>query len=233
MRQLVTTTVVTAATGSQTAEGLATANPYDLSVLETVKNELNIDDSNITNDQWISRAITRGSIAFANFCNRTFPVQTLKDVIWLQADAYPYQVPGVVSPLQLSSWPLTSVASCSVNEGNGYILNLTAGTDYIVDNNNGQLIRLNIWTNFPTNWDAAPTTVQYSAGYATIPSDLEDALLRWVAGAFQARKRDPMLKEREQPGMGREVYWIPNAKETQFEPEIAEILNKYRVPTVQ
>jgi len=233
MRQTITTTVVTPATGAMTAEGTTVANPYDLTTLEVVKNELGIPDSDTSQDVWIGRAITRGSAAFSNYCNRVFPPETVQDQIWLQSDAYPYQVPGVVAPLRLTRWPVISVTSVSVNQGNGYTQTLTAGTDYYLDAKNGELIRLNVWTTFPTNWDGAPTAVTYQAGYATIPSDLEQAILLWIAGAYQGRKRDPMLKENEQPGLGRQVYWIPSAKETQFEPEITELLAKYRVPTVQ
>jgi len=239
MRQVVSSTVIAAATGSQTIEGLATANPFDLSVLETVKNELNIADGNTTQDTWISRAIQRGSAAIATYCARVFPVQTYQDIIWLQSDSYPYQVPGTVAPLQLSQWPLvivgtnpSPVLSCIVTEGVNVTQSLVDGTDFISDWQYGQLVRLNQYTNFPTNWDGAPTAVQFSAGFPTVPADLEQALLLWIAGAYQSRSRDPLLRAEEQPGLGRREYWIPNAPESHFPPNIAELLDKYRSPVV-
>lgn len=220
MRQLTSTTVVTP------------PSTTDLSTLADVKLQLNINDT--TNDAWLTSAISRGSIAIQTYCNRIFAQQTLIDQIWLQNDNYPYQVPGQVAPLQLSTWPVISVASVIVTEGVNVTQNLSQGTDYFIDNDMGQLIRINVYTSFPTNWDSAPTTVNYVAGYATIPLDIEEALLRWIAGAYQARSRDPNLKERDQPGLGREVFWVPNAAPAyHFPPEIAELLDKYRTPSVR
>lgn len=216
-----------------TIEGVDTANPYDLSTLMTVKDELDIPELVTTYDTWISRAIQRGSAAIQAYCNRVFASESLQDQIWLQYDAYPYQVPGGVAPLQLSRWPVTAVTSCMVTQGATLIQTLTSGKDFYVDGDAGQLVRLNIWTNYPTNWDASPTQVQFQAGFPTVPADIEEALLRWIAGAYQAKKRDPNLRETDQPGIGRTTYWIPNARESQFAPEIAELLDKYRTPAVQ
>jgi hypothetical protein len=233
MRQIVTTTTLIPATSSQTIEGVATLNPYDLTTLEVVKDELLIQESNTSYDVWIARQIQRQSAAVQNYCDRVFASEGLQDQIWLQSDAYPYQVPGQVAPLQLSRWPVSGVTSVTVNQGNQIIQTLTLGTDFALDMDQGQLTRLNVWTGFPTYWDSCPTTVQFQGGFEIIPADVEEAVLRLIAGAYQARTRDPLLKEEEQPGLGRKVYWIPNARESQFDPEVAEMLDKYRVPTIQ
>ena len=86
----------------------ATATPpagaYDLTDLATIKDELKITDT--TQDNFLQRGITQISTAISNYCNRVFLVETVQDVLYPNRDAYPYQVPGGVAPLQLSRWPL-------------------------------------------------------------------------------------------------------------------------------
>ncbi len=84
------------------------ASPYDLTDLATVKDELSVKSSD--NDTFLQRAITQASRVIANYCNRTFTVETIQDQIYIEQDPYPYQVPGGVYPLQLSRWPLTNFA---------------------------------------------------------------------------------------------------------------------------
>src|SRR6185437_9590144 len=40
--------------------------------------------------------------------NRVFALETLQDLIYIQQDPYPWQVPGGVYALQLSRWPLAN-----------------------------------------------------------------------------------------------------------------------------
>jgi hypothetical protein len=82
---------------------------YDLVDLPTVKDEFSIPAG--VSDGFLQRAITQVSTEAGLFCNRVFPVETLLDQIWLQRDAYPQVVTGGLNPLQLSRWPITSVAS--------------------------------------------------------------------------------------------------------------------------
>lgn len=83
--------------------------PFDLCALADAKLELNITDT--LNDAWLSAVITRVSASISKFCNRTFAVQTYEDRVWPQMDPYPWQLPGGLSELKLSSWPVTSPVS--------------------------------------------------------------------------------------------------------------------------
>jgi hypothetical protein len=96
------TTVLVAATATPPA------GAYDLTDLATVRDELSLKTDDTSNDAFLSRAITQSSRAIANYCNRVFPVETVQDVIYIQQDPYPYQVPGGVYPLQLARWPLVN-----------------------------------------------------------------------------------------------------------------------------
>lgn len=110
---------------------------------------------------------------------------------------------------------------------------LIYGTDYTIDPARGWLIRLNPYIGISSKWEAEPTTVQYQGGYASVPSDLQEACLRLVTARYRAKARDPALLERTQPGMvGSERFWFGSApgQVGAFAPEIAALLDQYRVP---
>jgi hypothetical protein len=102
-------TVLVAATST------APAGPYDLTDLATVHDELGVTGNDVSNDPFLSRAITQASTAIANYCNRVFVVEALQDQCFIQQDPYPYQVPGGVDALQLSRWPLWPLVNTVVN----------------------------------------------------------------------------------------------------------------------
>lgn len=153
------------------------AASYDLTDIDTIKDDLGITD-NATNVV-LQRYITSVSAFFKKYSNITFHVESLTDLLYIDQDPYPYQTPGGVQPLQLSRFPIVSVAS--VNQiiasatVNGVTTNtlqpLAAGTDYQLDAKNGQLIRLNPFTGVQTAWEALPVIVQYSAGYGALATE--------------------------------------------------------------
>lgn len=112
---------------------------------------------------------------------------------------------------------------------------LVYGSDFTIDAKKGWLVRLNPYTGVQQTWEAYPTTVTYQAGYAPIPPDLEDACLRLLTARYRARGRDPMLVERMQGQLlGTERYWIGSTpgQNGAFAPEIAALIEPYRVPVV-
>ena len=110
---------------------LVAASSYDLTDLATAKDELSIKTAETSNDAFISRAITQASVAVANYCNRTFQLETVQDICIPDRDAYPYQVPGGVNPLQVSRYPmsagLTTLAT-SASTTSGSVLPFAATT---------------------------------------------------------------------------------------------------------
>lgn len=142
------------------------------------------------------------------------------------------------------SQPATATgAGVSLNTGvqvtqtltSGDVQTLVYGSDFTVDASKGWLVRLNSWTGVSQKWEALPTAVIYQAGYSPIPDDLADACLRLVTARFRARGRDPMLVERTQGQMvGTERYWVGSApgQTGAFAPEIAALIEPYRVPVL-
>lgn len=109
-------------------------------------------------DSYLSRLIKRNSASVENFCNRVFARQRIQESILILADAYPYQLPGGVSPLQLSYWPLIEVES--VYEFGKEL----SSEKYRALSSRGQLVRLD-YTGNPMAWPTTEIVVIYSAGY--------------------------------------------------------------------
>jgi Phage gp6-like head-tail connector protein len=223
---VIVTTVVTPATAAFEGQ-----QPYDLVDLATVKAELNITDT--SKDSLLLRWITEASAAAANFCNRVFPVESLKDQIFPPRDYFPAAtVIGGVMPLQLSRWPIT--ASPTVTE-NGVAL--VENTDFIAKYDVGQLLRLDA-NGWPKRWPALPTVVQYQAGYGlTDPTlaDLVDGVIRYVKGRYFAQMRDPALRSENIVGAYEAQYWFaagPGATVGNLPPDIQALWEKYRAPVL-
>lgn len=290
---------------------LVSAASYNLTDLATCKDELQIPTGDTSQDTFLTRALAQCSIAIRNHCNRTFQTETVRNDVYPERDAYPYQVPGGVFPLQVTRWPITTLpivtlaTSADVSSGDvltfadttGVVVgvpvfmtpattgqtpppglandmvvsavtattvtlsaNVTAdiasgssvsfgtrvvindppgsptemlfGTDYIINVVNGQLVRLNPYTGYPSTWDASQAIAWFAGGYSTIPDDVVDATLRLVTARFKNRGRDPYLRSRDQPGLGREEYWVGGlpTERGMLTEEIADLLDNYRVP---
>ena len=216
---------------------LTPASSYDLTTLANIKDDLAIPSTDTSSDATLGRFITEQSALVAQYCNRVFPIETVQDVIMPDRDPYPYQVTGMLSELQLSRWPVVSVASVTDTVAVGMVNTLTEGTDFIVDTADGWLTKIDPNTGYPTEWSPDRYTVQYQAGYfeagsGTPPADLEMAVLRLVTARFKARGRDPFLRSQGEPGVGQEQYWIGAlpGQTGPFPPDIAAVLEKYRVP---
>lgn len=95
------TTVVKPATALFTG-----GQPYDLVSLGTIKDELVISDSQ--SDTFLYRAITQASAYASQYCERIFPVETVRDEFWPRREPSAAIRLGVES-LQLTRWPVAAV----------------------------------------------------------------------------------------------------------------------------
>lgn len=211
MRSSVITTVVTAASSTK------------LVTVAAVKVELGISSN--ADDEWLGAVVDRASEAASQYCNRVFQVETVRDEFWPERDAYPFQLPGGLAPLQLTRWPVTALTL--VTEGDQTLTE--AANNFRPDKEMGQLIRLD-GSAYPTAWLPRPIKVEYSAGYETIPFDIQDAVIRMVKSRWFLRKRDPLLKQEDVPGVYSASYWVSTGGEGAMTPDVADLLDNYRVP---
>jgi hypothetical protein len=205
------------------------ASTYDLTLLATLKEELNVSSS--TDDKYMGRVITETSRFAMQSCNRVFAVETLTDVIELdesRLDGWDVQQGSIV---QLSRWPVTAIQSLVERDFAGNDLALVQDTDFTLDPLRGQVIRLYPPTGLPNWWWGRRLTVAYTAGYAAVPPDLEGAVLRLCVARVKARGRDPLLRSFDDPRVGIQTWWVGSPGTSGSLPEeIAGVLNNYRVP---
>ncbi len=216
---------------------LTATSSYDLTTLVNIKDDLAIPSTDTSSDATLARFITEQSVLVAQYCNRVFPIETIQDVIYPDRDPYPYQVTGMLSELQLSRWPIVAVTSVTDTVAVGVANTLVSGTDYQIDAARGWLTKIDPNTGYPTGWSPDQYTIEYTAGYfeagsGNPPPDLEMAVLRLVTARYKARGRDPFLRSQGEPGVGNEQYWIGAlpGQTGPFPPDIAAVLEKYRVP---
>lgn len=209
---------------------LVAATSYDLTQLSAVKDELELATGKA--DGRLRRYIAEASAAAAQYCNRRFQVETVEDAIYPQNDPHPWQLSGQVETLQLSRWPVVQLVAVTEN-GDA----LVEGTDFRLDADSGALVRLDAGGN-RCLWNALPKVVQYRAGYAGqggyggIPPDVEGAVIRMVVRRYVAPK-DPNLMAQDIPGVMSQRWWIAGTSDTgNMAPDIADVLDNYRVPVL-
>lgn len=201
------------------------ASTYDLVTLDVVKDELDIKDN--SKNATLQRYLTSASAMVSQHCNRVFPAETLTEQFWAQRDRWPRLIPGGPPSLQLSRWPIQSVTSVTEN---GVVL--IQDTDFKIDAVNGQLIRLDI-NLYPKPWPIFPIIIVYIGGFATIPVDVQDAVVRMVTRRYQSKGRDPNLRQQNIPGVLEQSWWISTGTDSgNMSPDISDILDNYRVPVV-
>ena len=102
-------TRVTTALAPPSKSMFGAGDPADLVALADLKLEL--DKSDVADDRYLARLITRASQTAAHFCGRSFVPAIWRDRVWPARDPYPWQVPSRLTRLQLSQWPLTASPS--------------------------------------------------------------------------------------------------------------------------
>jgi hypothetical protein len=201
------------------------AQTYDLATLDVVRDELNIKDN--SKNSTLQRYLTSASVMVSQYCNRVFPAETITEQFWAQRDRWPRLVPGGAINLQLSRWPIQSVTSVTENG-----VMLVQDTDFKIDAVNGQLIRLDT-DGYPKLWPLYPIVVVYIGGFAKIPVDVQDAVVRMVTRRYASKGRDPNLRQQNIPGVLEQSWWISTGTDSgNMSPDISDILDNYRVPVI-
>lgn len=209
-------TVVTAATKT------------DLVTLATVKEDLEIQPGNTSSDAVLTRYIRYASQAIQQYCNRLFAIETIKDEFFFDPSTWPPKTRHNVVGLTLSKHPVTTVASVIEN---GQALSGTS--DYRIDKDSGLLTRLSPDGLTFRDFSGWPVSVQYEAGFESIPVDVEDACLRMIRARFISRSRDPNIRSESIPGVRDVSYWVATGSDAaNMTPDVADLLDNYRMPVV-
>jgi hypothetical protein len=113
--------------------------------------------------------------------------------------------------------------------------------NFAVDPSTGRLQPGNVYAPFAIPrelfFTRIPTTMRckYTAGYASIPLDVQGAIAEWVVSIFWLAKRDPALLNASQAGLANPPTTITNSYTqllAQMPPMTQQILNTYRQRSV-
>lgn len=109
---------------------------------------------------------------------------------------------------------------------------LTVDTDYEIDRAAGLIYRLGATD--PTYWPLGAVTIEYTAGFLTVPEDLKLAAEIWLRQMWRdqyetpATILDPFVKVEDIPGVRRVERWVSamnsSAEKTAIPPEVESIL---------
>jgi len=134
---------------------MATLHTRALTTLGNVKDQLNIDVADTTQDDHLTRLINTATIAIENYCKRKLKSSTLTETHY-----------GPMKNLFPETFPITAINYIRDNDGNDLIVN----TDYT---NRDSYIAL-------TSEQKGPLEIQYIGGYDPIPEDLDMACVLLV-----------------------------------------------------
>jgi hypothetical protein len=169
------------------------AQSKNMTSIERVKRELGVTVD--THNTFIYEAITQASAEIVSYCRREFAKETVVES---------FRVGEPVGILQLSRRPIVSVSSI-VESG----VTLTTD-DYEIDALTGWIYRLD-GNDERRGWECGKIVVTAVVGWemlTDLPSDLERICIDLVKSKWFARKRDPLVKREEVPGVLLTEYWV-------------------------
>lgn len=141
----------------------------DLTTLANVKGYLNLGVSNDALDALLSRLITAASTWVRSYCNRDFTSQTYTDIL---------DGTGTVRQV-VKQYPVTAVSSVSFSGVTQTITGLSINSLRNLTFTDGT-----VWEKGKAN-----VSVTYTAGYASTPADIEQAVIEIVALRFREKDR--------------------------------------------
>lgn len=216
------------------------AGSADLVDLDTWKDDWKIAGTD--DDAFLGRTISRCSAEAAQYCNRIFGYALYQDIVRLErGNRLGHIVSGGRDPIQLGRWPLVSVTSVTEQGATAVVL-LTQDVDFEVYAEAAQLFRLDHCRN-PRVWPTVKITAIYSAGWLLpsqdaiegvpeLPLDITDAVGRMVYSRYAQRDQDPFIAEEMVVGVGSVKYIPGTGTAANMSPDVADILDNYRVPVI-
>lgn len=174
-----------------------------LCALQDVKTYIAKTDTN--SDAALTALITNVSAAIETYCNRTFASQSYTET----------RNGGCGQKMFLANGPVTAVASVTVN-GQTVLEAPDASSGGFVFDSNVVYIRPGGAGPQEFYKGIQNVTVQYTAGYASTPSDVNLACVMWVAYLFAKRERLDKRNETlgQQQTQGYDLSDMPKAART-------------------
>jgi hypothetical protein len=189
----------------------------DLTTLANAKAWLGLTDT--SQDAIVSNLITAISSAILNFTGRTIltPVTALGEV----------RDGKNTNALFTREYPIDSLTSLYIDgalipQSTGYSPSYTGGAGWLI-NSEANAIKL---IGYKFTKGVGNVTINYQAGYATVPSDMEMATWIAIKAAFDQRRVADNLNSESIPGVWSGSY-VPSASRTMLPKQVMDALRSY------
>ena len=184
--------------GYRTTRVVTPAASLSLVTVAQAKAALGIAAEDTSQDATLAQQIEATSRAINNWCDRIFVVQTYRDQLRNACGWYG-------EPLVVRQYPIV------LDEGGEPLVTVSEDGGALdaalleVYPEQGAVYRLDA-SMTPAAWGAALVVVDYTAGYAEIPPDVQGACLEWLAGRWHSIGHDPALRSETIPDLITQVY---------------------------
>jgi hypothetical protein len=197
------------------------AKTYDLTVLETAKDELGVDGNQM--DVRLKRWITEVSFDAARFCNRVFAIEEVLEV-WHASNLARAAYSGEPNALTLARYPIVKIISVTETD------TVLTPEDYEYEVSSGRLWRRQ--SACRSDWWADRVEVRYQGGYdvpVATPPDLQEACLLLLKYRNDGHSRDRFQRSQDVPGVLREEFFNPaSGTDSGMPPEVCSKLEGFR-----
>jgi len=191
--------------------------------VDDAKDALGIPAADTSQDAILARQIDAVSMAINNYCDRIFAVQTYRDQLRNACGGYG-------EPVVTRQYPIIVDDTLVITQDGGAL----DPTLFEVYPETGALYRLDS-TSMAIAWGAALLVVDYTAGFATIPADVQAAAFDLLAVRWFAIGQDPALRSETIPDVITQVYGGDTGAGTSFGSITAgarDLLAPYRIWTL-
>lgn len=193
----------------------------DLTVLETVREELKIADRK--SDRLLRRYIGEESETITGYLERPLAETSLTQTFRILREDRAMRRERAA--LNLMYYPVSAIAEILLPDGA-----VATADDYELDKRSGRLWRLRFGRR--AGWEPGAIAVAYTGGYALIGGlerTIEKACIQLVKLRWQSRDRDPTVRRLEVPGIEITEYWVGQIGENgALPPSVCDLLKPYR-----
>lgn len=196
-----------------------------LTDLSTLKDDLGI--SGTSEDSYLERQIDRASALVCDYLG-VAPAADGSVTLGLETLVQTFRDVRGEETLLLARIPVGTISGIVLDD------EALTDSDWEVDAATGILRRVS--EEVSIGWIASETiVVTYTGGWVLpgnshrdLPYPIEEATIALIKGSRAARLRDPMVKERDVPGVLRQSFWVGGIAGAVIPPDIAARLDPYR-----
>jgi hypothetical protein len=154
-----------------------------------------VTDTGLTLTRVASGVSNSDTVAFATYPTLT----TLAAAVTALGNGWSATVTANLDNFAAADLRSLQGAASAAQSDAGLRIHMLELTDFEIDPDRGWLLRRSpdqVWSGGVHYW-----RVIYTAGYTTIPEDVQEACAQWVAALFFQSKRDPGLLQEQIPGV--------------------------------